>query len=199
MYALRKFTGVLMIVLLLSGCSLVLPGTVGGRSAHIQILESRTYEEALKKIAWPSTMTDKKLYVQASGVTEDTVSSSFLAMGIRRSLLDKGLKPEFVADRGKSDFILEVWVDTMGTDTLYSTTGSDLIGGLLRGLVLEVAGIAMHYDFYYSARCHLRARLYTPDYSYMEDFEGDGYNEFTQYRFFLGIIGPFRGGTIYVE
>jgi len=199
MSKLIRFAGVLMVMILLAGCSLTLPGTVGGRSAHIQILESRTYEEALKKISWPSTLTDKKLFIHASGVTEETVSSNFLAMGIRRSLLDKGIKPNFVTERGKADLVLEAWVDTMGTDALLSTSGSDILGGLIRGLVLEVAGIVMHYDFYYSATCHLRARLYTPDYTYMEDFEGEGYNEFTQYRFFLGIIGPFRGGTIHVE
>lgn len=170
-----------------TGCNTPrLSSTGNPPSVAYQTLQSQAFNEALAKIAWPETITDKKVYIDVSGL--EGYNDEYIRLAIQNQVFLKDLRPRFVEEAGDADFIIEGTVDVLGAENNDPFLGNPLIALITWPLFqIDVAADG-------ASRIQLHVR--TPDLDYVESLGAERRVRFRQVRFLLGLIGPFRLGSM---
>ena len=189
----RYVTGLLLIAALLLqvGCALNVPRSSGARSGMNQLIDAQTARLAVDKVQWPSQLNEKKVYIDAAALTSTAVDPQYIRTLLQQSMIKTGMRPTFVATQGEADLVVSALVETLGTDN-YMPSPNNIVTYIL---YIPVQ-LLVSFDFYARSVAQLRILVYAPSESYNDTYVVSKSTTTGQFRVFLGLIGPFRFGSM---
>ena len=179
-----------LIVICLSGCSMYLPPTTGGRSGYNQLLESETLEETLDRISVPGALKGKHVNLEVYSI-DDCGKSTFVKGSLKRIIAENNCGLRYVDSPAEAGVNVLCIVDTLGVDNY-----SQERGNIFQEFIKMPVNIFYNVDYNCKAICKMRLLIMDEDNRVLKQENSYATNSLRQYRLLFSLIGPFRSSTL---